>query len=122
MNGKARCPSRGVSPSPAGLRGVGPKKQGLPRSLVSPAGTWAGARGPRTAPLPERISPRYPSRPFPHRGGQRGLRSCGRYGRHPGVRGRGGVVTEPGTRLRFLFVPLPARGFGDLGDRARGLA
>lgn len=100
-----KVPSPAVSvPAPLCCEGWGPERQGLPCPLVSPSGT--GARGRETR---EWASPRCPSRPFPHRGGQRRPRRCGD-GHLSGARGRGGGgrrARAPGSPfLPHPFLPV----------------
>lgn len=65
--------------------------------------TRAGARG-RETPW-ERLAPRDPSQPFPHRGGQHRPRRRGA-GRPSGARGAVGVVSDPlHPALLCLHVP-----------------
>lgn len=105
------APACGVSPSPAGLQGVGPKKQGLSLSLVSPSGTWAGARGPGTVPpAPKGFLCATPPGPSPTAVGSAVLGAAP--WPPPGARGRGGVFAEPGTRQLFLFCPFLRVGLG----------
>lgn len=99
--GKVLRPAVSVLAAPC-CRG-GARSQGLPCYLASPAGTGAGARG-REPPW-ERLAPRDPSRPFPHRGGQRRPRRLGA-GRPSGARGAVGVVANLAhPAVLFLHVP-----------------
>lgn len=95
MNGAARCCRRPCQPGPRRVARGGARSQGLPHPPRFTLWEPGGGAGPRTPPR-ERLPPRDPSRPFPHRGGQRGPRGCGD-GRLPGARGRVGVVVEPGA-------------------------
>lgn len=120
MNGAARCCRRLCQPGPRRVARGGARSQGLPhppRCTLWEPGGGAGPRNPG-----ERLPPRHPSRPFPHRGGQRRPRGCGDGLPPRGPRSRGGGLRAPHSRPSFARCPFLPVGLETGGNGARGLA